>query len=193
MLHLLPWMIIQLANKDQLGFGVFQNIPGRFRSQRRVDGNRDMTAPVKEQLRENEAKQNKRYVIRKRETSLRQNQTATVPGFRRYYFFRMVLILHSHPNGQIGNDPPRTVLGANGNLRLGWIVERFNVPRHLFGFFHDILEGEVLNIFVPTPHWLDHESTVPKLFDIGIKVIKNGLVIFRHGRLIVEREIEIDR
>lgn len=80
----------------------------------------------------------------------------------------------AHPNGQVGNEPPGTVLRTNSNLRLGWVVERLDVTGHFLGFCQKFVECVVTNV-IPT-HGLRQKATVAQLFDIGEKVIDDGLV-----------------
>ena len=84
-----------------------------------------------------------------------------------------------HPNSEISNDPPSTILTTYGNLRLWREPKLFDVTRHLFGFFQDLLEGEVLHVGIASPHWLSHKPLISKLGNILHKMIEERL-IFRH-------------
>jgi len=90
-----------------------------------------------------------------------------------------------HPASQIRNDPPGTVLGANGDLRVGWQLERLNVPRHLLGLVQGFLKGKRLGARLAAAHRLRHEGTVSVLGYIGVEEVEEGFLV-RHGGTVDE-------
>jgi hypothetical protein len=84
-----------------------------------------------------------------------------------------------HPARQIRNNPPGTVLGTDGDLRVGWQLERLNVPRHFLGLVQRFLKGKRFDARLAA-HGLSHEGTVTVLGYIGIEEVEEGFVV-RHG------------
>ena len=89
-----------------------------------------------------------------------------------------------HPNCEISNHPPSTILAANGDFRLRRIPKFFDITCHLLGFFQHVLEGEAFDVGIPASHWLGHKPFVSKVGNIFHEMVNDSL-IFRHDALLI--------
>ena len=123
-LHLVPRMLVELADEQELRLRMLEDVLDRVARQGRVD--RDGN------------------VARK-------------------------------PNGQIGDDPPAAVLGAQGDAAALLEAEGVEVGRHLERLVHGLLEGPVLEVGVAAAHGLGHEDAVGGLLHPGGEGVEEGL------------------
>mmetsp|Transcript_19459 Transcript_19459/g.36430 ORF Transcript_19459/g.36430 Transcript_19459/m.36430 type:complete len:532 (-) Transcript_19459:261-1856(-) len=63
-----------------------------------------------------------------------------------------------HHRGDVGHDPPRAVLGADGDLGSRLQLERFEVRRHLLALDERLAERPVLEVVGSASHGLRHEA-----------------------------------
>mmetsp|Transcript_11688 Transcript_11688/g.19441 ORF Transcript_11688/g.19441 Transcript_11688/m.19441 type:complete len:487 (+) Transcript_11688:473-1933(+) len=92
----------------------------------------------------------------------------------------------SEPDGQVGDDPPAAVLGAEGDAAALLEAEGAEVGRHPEGLVHGLLEGPVLDVGVAAAHGLGEEDSVGGLLRPGGEGVEEGLG-FGHVGLFVVR------
>lgn len=89
-----------------------------------------------------------------------------------------------HLNGQIGNDPPSTILATKSNGTAGREMKRREVVCHFLGFFESFGKRPVLDVTIgaSSSHGLRHETSIGHCFDIAKKGVNESrmILLFRH-------------